>query len=170
MRIKVLSSYLSRHIEFHVLWIKKKHIRGQEHCFDTVESCWESDLTNKYILRSLGCLNLTGGVVTFLICGMFVSPICLSKYAPNGEFARRLCQRLHCSWKPLGYRCCIRSFTMSNITSRLRPTPHQSIHHKFSVHILSVVLEHWHIVVVLMHLPSSNYNHFIDKICWETLS
>ena len=71
MRIKVLSSYLSRHIEFHVLWIKKKHISGQEHCFDTVESCWESDLTNKYILRSLGCLNLTGGVLTFLICGMF---------------------------------------------------------------------------------------------------
>ena len=99
-----------------------------------------------------------------------ISPICLSKYAPNGEFARRLCQRLHCSWKPLGYRSCIRSFTMSNITSRLRPTPHQSIHHKFSVHILSVVLEHWHIVVVLMHLPSSNYNHFSDKICWETLS
>ena len=47
MRIKVLSSYPSANtLTFDVQWIKK-HISGQKHCFDAVESCCQSDLINK---------------------------------------------------------------------------------------------------------------------------
>ena len=46
-RIKVLSSYPSGHVEVRCPVDKKKHISGQIHCFDAVESCCECDLINK---------------------------------------------------------------------------------------------------------------------------
>ena len=94
-RIKVLSSYSSRHVEVWCLVDKKEHISGQKHCFDVVNST----CPGRPVFNFLICGTIV--VTVFTLCsvrgflgwkGKFMRDHCkLSFLSPTAHFRVSSC-------------------------------------------------------------------------------